>query len=115
MGQPIVHRNALYELLRSEKVKEFNQLCAQGAVTADQLKGGDYRGLDLRELVADGLDFSDAYFRGADLRGVDFRKCNIEGASFCQAHISGCYFPVQLSADEIRLSFDLGIRVRYSK
>lgn len=115
MGQPIVHRNELYELLRSEKVKEFNQQCASGAITAKQLNGGDYRGLDLRELVADGLDFSDAYFRGADLRGVDFRKCNIEGASFCQAHISGCYFPDSLSADEIRLSFDLGVRVRYSK
>jgi len=113
MGHPIVHTNVLYELLRAEKIDEFNKRRATGESAIGLLKGGDYRGLDLRELNADGLDFSDAYFRGADLRGIDFRKCNIEGASFCQAHISGCYFPDELSADEIRLSFDLGIRVRY--
>ena len=37
--------------------------------------GGDFRGLDLRELNADGVDFRDAYFRSADLRGIDFRNC----------------------------------------
>lgn len=115
MGKPIVHHNAFYDLLRAENVEEFNKRKAAGQVGADQLKGGDFRGLDLRELNVDGLDLSDAYFRGADLRGIDFRKSNVEGASFCQAHISGCYFPEALSADEIRLSFDLGIRVRYHK
>jgi len=113
MTKPTVHHNTLYDLLRAEKVHEFNELRAAGEAVAGQLNGGDFRGLDLRELNADGLDLSDAYFRGADLRGIDFRNCNIEGASFCQAHISGCYFPDSLSADEIRLSFDLGIRVRY--
>jgi len=39
----------------------------------------------------------------------------LEGASFCQAHISGCFFPSEITADELRLSFDLGIRVRYQK
>lgn len=115
MGQPIVHQNALYELLRAEKVHEFNEKIATTQASDVQLNSGDYRGLDLRELNVNGLDFSDAYFRGADLRGIDFRNCNIEGASFCQAHISGCYFPDTLSADEIRLSFDLGTRVRYRK
>ncbi len=115
MTTPIVHHNALYDLLRAEQVAEFNKRKAAGQVTEDLLRGGDFRGLDLRNLDADGLDLSDAYFRGADLRGIDFRKANLEGASFCQAHLSGCYFPKELSADEIRLSFDLGIRVRYSK
>jgi len=115
MTKPIVHHNPLYDLLRAEQVDEFNRRKAEGESTYELLRGGDFRGLDLRNLNADGLDLRDAYFRGADLRGIDFRHANLEGASFCQAHISGCYFPHELCADEIRLSFDLGIRVRYKK
>ncbi|MCY1377940.1 Pentapeptide repeats (8 copies) [compost metagenome] len=75
--------------------------------------GGDFRGLDLRELNADGVDFSDAYFRSADLRGIDFRNANLEGASLAHAQISGTYFPVELSADEILMSMNFGTRLRY--
>lgn len=113
MTKPVVHKNVPYELLRSERVAEFNQLKAGGGVKVDDLRAGDFRGLDLREMDASGLDLRDAYFRGADLRGIDFRKTQLEGASFCQAHISGCFFPKEITADEMRLSFDLGIRVRY--
>lgn len=113
MAKPIIYHNALYDLLRSEQVDEFNKRKANGESSAGLLSGGDFRGLDLRDLDADGLDLHDAYFRGADLRGIDFRKTNIEGASFCQAHISGCYFPKEVSAEDIRLSVDLGIRIRY--
>jgi len=113
MTKPVVHHNPLYDLLRAEQVAEFNRRKAAGEETNDLLRGGDFRGLDLRELDASGLDLRDAYFRGADLRGIDFRNTQLEGASFCQAHISGCFFPEALTADEIRLSFDLGIRVRY--
>jgi uncharacterized protein YjbI with pentapeptide repeats len=112
MGMPVVHRNALFELLRTEQVAEFNKRKAAGEPTADQLRGGDFRSLDLRGLDADGLDLRDAYFRGADLRGIDFRNANLEGASFCQAHVSGCFFPKGLWADEIRLSMESGVRVR---
>lgn len=114
MTKPIVYHNALYDLLRTEQVDEFNKRKAAGEVTEGLLCGGDFRGLDLRNLDADGLDLSNAYFRGADLRGIDFSNAKLEGASFCQAHLSGCYFPKELPADELRLSFDLGIRVRYS-
>jgi len=113
MAKPVIHKNPLYELLRAENVAEFNQRKARGELKEGQLRAGDYRGLDLRELDADGLDLRDAYFRGADLRGIDFRNCQLEGASFCQAHISGCFFPKELDADELRLSIDVGIRVRY--
>jgi uncharacterized protein YjbI with pentapeptide repeats len=115
MTKPVVHHNALYDLLRTEQIAEFNRRKALGEPTDGMLRGGDFRGLDLRELDASGLDLSDAYFRGADLRGIDFRNTNLQGASFCQAHISGCFFPQELTADEIRLSFDLGIRVRYHR
>ncbi|MES2823812.1 MAG: pentapeptide repeat-containing protein [Pseudomonadota bacterium] len=114
MSEPIVHQNPFYELLRSENIDEFNRRKKMGEVAAEHLRGGNFRGLDLRNLDTDGLDLSDAYFRAADLRGIDFRTCNLEGASFCQAYISGCYFPTALSSEEIRLSIEKGIRVRYS-
>jgi uncharacterized protein YjbI with pentapeptide repeats len=115
MAKPIVQTNELFQLIHQDKIEEFNRRKLAGESTAGKLCGGDYRGLDLRLLDASGLDLSNAYFRGADLRGIDFRKCNLEGASFCQARVSGCYFPVELTADEIRLSVDYGIRVRYHK
>jgi uncharacterized protein YjbI with pentapeptide repeats len=115
MAKPIVHQNLLYDLLRAEQIDEFNKRKAAGEPTEGKLAAGDFRGLDLRNLDAAGLDLSNAYFRGADLRGVDFSNTNLEGASFCQALLSGCYFPADISADEIRLSFDLGIRVRYHR
>lgn len=115
MTKPIVHQNSFYDLLRAEQIDEFNKRKAAGESMEGKLAAGDFRGLDLRNLDADDLDLSNAYFRGADLRGIDFTKANLEGASFCQAHISGCYFPAEISADEIRLSVDLGIRVRYHR
>ena len=115
MARPTIFQNPLYELIRSEQIDEFNKLKAAGESSEGLLSGGDFRGLDLRNLDADGLDLRDAYFRSADLRGIDFRKTNIEGASFCQAQISGCYFPKEVRAEEIRLSFDFGIRIRYQK
>ncbi len=101
----------LYQLLLDEKIKEFND--AKSAGQSIDLRGALFRGIDLRNLDAEGLDMGDAYFRGADLRGIDFRNTNLEGASLCEAKISGCYFPKQLSSDEIRLSVERGTRLRY--
>jgi uncharacterized protein YjbI with pentapeptide repeats len=115
MTRPTIYHNEFFMLLRADQVDEFNKRKAAGESTEGQLSGGDFRGLDLRNLDADGLDLRDAYFRGADLRGIDFRNTNLEGASFCQAHISGCFFPKEIPAEEIRLSFDLGTRIRYRK
>lgn len=113
MPKPIIHQNPLYRLLREENIEEFNRRKAAGETGV--LTGGDYRGLDLRNLDAEGLDFSNAYFRGADLRGIDFYKTSLQGASIAEANISGCYFPESLSAEEIRLSLTLGIRMRYQR
>lgn len=103
----------MYQLLLDEKIEEFNRARASGKTVS--LKGALFRGIDLRKLNADGLDLSDAYLRGADLRGVDLRNTRLEGASMCDAKISGCYFPDELSADEIRLSVEKGTRLRYGK
>jgi len=107
---PRISKDPLYQLLRDEKVEEFNKLKAEGK-TCD-LTACDFKGLDLRELDASGLDLTDAYFRGADLRSVDFRNSKMAGASLADAKISGCYFPSDISADEIMMSVQQGTRLR---
>lgn len=102
----------MYQLLVDDKITAFNDARAAGK-TVD-LQEAHLRGADLRTLNADGLNLQDAYFRNADLRGIDFRNTNLEGASIIEAQISGCYFPLALSAEEIRLSLEKGIRLRYS-
>lgn len=111
MSKPLIHTNPMYQLLRAERIDEFNERRARGEKAT--LSDGDYRGLDLRNLNADGLDFSNAYFRNTDLRGIDFRNTRLEGASIAEAHISGCYFPIELTAEELHLSLTLGTRLRY--
>lgn len=103
--------NPLYKLLQSENIKEFNARRAKGETV--NLNGALLRGLDLRFMNAAGLDLGNAYMRGADLRGIDFRTANLEGASMAESKISGCYFPKELSPEEIRMSVEKGIRMRY--
>lgn len=113
MPEPIISKDPLFLLLSNENVETFNKARALGK-TGDLTKCS-FRGLDLRGMNAEGLDFTDAYFRGANLRGIDFRGCNLEGASFADAQISGCYFPSQISAQEILMSVTYGTRIRYDK
>ena len=102
--------NKLYEMLQDEKVEEFNGYRAAGHLV--DLRGAMLRGLDLRGLNVAGLDLQDCYFRGSDLRGIDFREANLEGVSMAEAQISGCYFPASITAEEIRMSVELGTRIR---
>jgi uncharacterized protein YjbI with pentapeptide repeats len=113
MQKPLIKDDPLYQMLRQEDIKSFNE--ARDRLDTGELKSGDYRGRDLRNMNAKGLDFSDAYFRNADLSGIDFRETNLEGASLLDAKLSGTYFPAELSADEIRLSLDTGTRLRYKR
>ncbi|RLU03419.1 MAG: pentapeptide repeat-containing protein [Ketobacter sp.] len=103
----------LYIMLLDEDIESFNRARLAGK-TVD-LQGAHFRGIDLRNMNADGLNMQDAYMRGADLRGVDLRNTQLEGASICEAKISGCYFPKELTADEIRLSQEKGTRMRYRR
>lgn len=111
--KPEIKKDPLYQMLRQEDVKAFNEHRDQ--LDTSQLKSGDYRGRDLRNMNARGLDFSNAYFRNTDLSGIDFRETNLEGASLMDAKISGVYFPDELSPEEIRLSLDTGSRMRYRR
>lgn len=113
MSTPRITQDPLYQLLREGRIQEFNARRAKGEPA--ELAGTDLSRLDLREVVADGLDMSNAYFRMTDLRGVDFRNTRLEGASFASANISGCYFPAELRPEELLLSVTHGTRVRYAR
>lgn len=111
MSLPHQLDHPLYRLLHNDDVTAFNkQKPAEGGIN---MVDGDFRGIDLRTLQADRIDFTGAYFRGADLRGVDLRQTAMEGASLAHAQISGAYFPPELSADEILMSVNFGTRLRY--
>ena len=113
MNESVIKQDPLYQLLRNENIDAFN--AQRDKLDTGELKSGDYRGRDLRKMNADGLDFSDAYFRNADLSGFVFRNTNLEGASLMDAKLSGCYFPEEISAEEIRLSLNTGTRLRYDR
>ena len=114
MTAPVISDDPLYRLLREGKVAEFNQRIAAGEQA--ELTSCDFRHVNLQNVITDGLDFSNSYFRQANLRGVDFSHCkSMEGASIHGAKISGAYFPGEVGADEILLSLEHGTRLRYSK
>jgi uncharacterized protein YjbI with pentapeptide repeats len=101
----------LYQLLRDEKVKAFNEQKSKQSDLID-FHDCDFRGLDLRGLDATNINFSGCYFRGADLRGIDFSQTDLDGASIASAKISGCLFAKNISATEVIASVEHGIRMR---
>ena len=113
MDKPVIQQDQLDQLLLTEDITGYNE--QRATLATGELQSGDYRGRDLRNMNADGLDFSNSYFRNADLSGIDFRNTNLEGASLLDAKLSGTYFPAGLSAQEIRLSLETGTRLRYNQ
>lgn len=100
----------LYQLLRAEKIKEFNQ--QRESIESIDFHECDFRGLDLRGLNVNGINFDGCYFRATDLRGIDFSQASLDGASLASAQISGCYFPKNINALEVYVSVEKGIRMR---
>lgn len=111
MSKPKVLDDEMFQLLRMGDIKTFNS--KRDISVEYDLSGTDLSRIDLRGLIADNINFENAYFRMTDLRGIDFRNAKMEGASFANANISGCYFPKELRADEILFSLEHGTRVRY--
>jgi uncharacterized protein YjbI with pentapeptide repeats len=99
-------------LLRSSRCQEFNKLAA---TEPPDLHNTDLRMLDLRKADLSRANLSGAYLRNCDLRGLDFTVANLEGASIHDANVAGVLFPAALSPEEIRLSIDLGTRMRYRR
>lgn len=89
-----------------------------GTAAADQpaqaldLTNVNLRGADLRRANLRRADLRNAYCHSADLRGVDLSEAKLEGASIHMARVSGAYFPPDVPADEIRLSLEIGTRIR---
>ncbi|HEY9198810.1 MAG TPA: pentapeptide repeat-containing protein [Gammaproteobacteria bacterium] len=108
---PAIKSDPLYQLLREGKIDDFNSRHKAGEDC--DLSGADFRGLDLRGLIAEGLDLSNCYFRQTDLRGIDLSTSKLLGASIHGAKISGVFFPPDLPAEEILMSLEHGTRMRY--
>lgn len=111
MTTPKISEDPMYLMLRDDDVEGFNNARESGQEC--DLAACDLRGLDLRNLNLTGMNLVDTYFRGADLRGIDFRGCILDGASLADAKVSGCYFPIELDAQEIQLSVAMGTRLRH--
>ncbi len=110
--KPQIKTDPMYVLLRDEKIAEFNKRKAKGE-TFD-LTYCDFRGINLQGVDADNIDFTGSYFRQTDLRGIDFSNSNLQSCSINNAQIFGCYFPKEITADEINLSLNHGTRIRYN-
>jgi uncharacterized protein YjbI with pentapeptide repeats len=97
-------------MLFEENRDAFNKLVSEGKTPLlrnENLASLDLTGFDLRN-----ADLAGAYLSGANLSGLDLSGAKLHGASLKQAKISGCLFPANISAAEIRLSVDLGTRLR---
>lgn len=111
MSLPEIKREEMYQLLREERIDEFNARRSNGE--SCDLTHCDFRGLDLRGLIAKGIDFTGSYFRQTDMRGINFSESDMRECSINGAKISGVYFPKELAPEEIMMSLTHGTRMRY--
>lgn len=105
-----IKRTPKPKVLFEENRDAFNRAVASGQrpdFSNQNLSDLDLTGFNLRT-----ANLAGCYLRGADLAGQDLSEANLHGASLKNAKISGCLFPLGLSAEEIRLSVDLGTRMR---
>jgi uncharacterized protein YjbI with pentapeptide repeats len=110
MGKARFINDEAFRSLRAGDVETFHRMIERRPVidfTDADLRGTDFREVDLTKVVLHG-----AYLKDADLRGLDLRKVDLEGASIHNARIGGAYFPSELSASEIALSVKYGTRMR---
>ena len=101
----------VYQALMDGDVETFNRLL-EGLDFIDlsnsNLVAADLRGIyDVRKLKLTG-----ARLRQADLRGLDLSENDLDGATINGARVSGTRFPDALSASEIRLALEHGVRLR---
>ena len=110
---PDIKRTPKPKDLFEENRENFNRAVAGGLApnfSHQNLSNLDLTGFNLRN-----ANLSGAYLREAVLGGVDLSEANLHGASLKGAKISGCLFPPEISPEEIRLSIDLGTRLRHLK
>ena len=109
-GRPKFLEDEAFRSLRAGELERFHAEIA-GRETVDfsncDLRGTDLRGADLSKVVLRGC-----YLRDADLRGLDLSRLDLGGCSLLHAKVSGTLFPLNLRAEEIRLSLEQGTRLR---
>ncbi|MDZ4783018.1 MAG: pentapeptide repeat-containing protein [Planctomycetia bacterium] len=110
MNQPKFINDDAFRALRAGDVDAFHRMTA-GRATIDFTEG-DLRAADLRKADLSKVILRGAYLKLADLRGCDLRHMDLEGCSLHQAKIGGTYFPLNVAAEEIRLSVQEGTRIR---
>ncbi|MGL4208418.1 MAG: pentapeptide repeat-containing protein [Candidatus Adiutrix sp.] len=96
--------------LYEENRENFNKQVSEGFIP--DFSNQNLSDLDLTGFNLKNANLKGAYLRGANLGGLDLSEAMLFGASLKQAKVSGCLFPQAISADEIRLSVDLGTRLR---
>lgn len=101
------------ELVQEDNPEAFNNYI-QGLGRPVNLQKAQFRGYDLRKYNLKTADLTGAYLRHADLRGLDLSQAKLDGVSLKEAKMSGVLFPKNLLAEEIRLSFEQGTRLRCS-
>ena len=65
-------------------------------MSQELMSGGNYRGMDLKGLIAPGKELIDCDFSNSDLSGADLSKSDLRGSSFQNArlravNLSGAY------------------------
>jgi uncharacterized protein YjbI with pentapeptide repeats len=105
-----IKRQPKPKILYEENRDKFNASVAEGKISS--LHNQNLSDLDLRGFELTNIDLSGAYMRGANLSGQDLSKSELSGASIRNANVSGCLFPKNISAEEIRLSLEFGTRIR---
>jgi uncharacterized protein YjbI with pentapeptide repeats len=104
----------VYQALMDGDVATFNRLLEPldfVDLSHSNLVASDLRGIqDIRKLKLTG-----ARLRQADLRGLDLSQNNLDGVTINGARVSGTRFPSELTAEEIRLALEHGIRIRHCR
>ena len=113
MAKPKFIDNEAFRSLREGDLDRYHKLIAESESV--DLSNCDLRGTVMRHADVDKLILRGCYLRDADSRGLDLREKDLEGCSLLHAKVSGTYFPAHISAEEIRLSVEQGIRLRTTK
>ena len=105
-----IKRQPRSKLFFEENRDKFNELMAQGKIP--HLRNQNLADMDLRGFNLRTSDLCGSYLRGANLSGLDLSQAKLFGASLKNAKVSGCLFPKEIPAEEIRLSLEFGTRIR---
>lgn len=88
ISEPATSREKLIELLKAEKVSEFNALRVREGLEEIDLGRADLSGAYLRRADLHGADLREGYLRGADLAGVDLTEAYLRGADLTDADLT---------------------------